>query len=233
MCVIRFARFHICCVQTAGSGPLVPNQEFSITKQLEPLDPGDLLIIELGALQNYPYYLVLDDVEPIDGSPAPVAFTEVPGGGCPSAQNTCLQLFQFGLSYDVCKLTAAQYRFNFHYAAPGQPDPSPQITLTTGNWCDEIVVNPNAPVITSIEPLELIKGVAVDVIIRGHNFNVGGATPGVKVAHYSWAFAATTWDNNTITWHLSATSLNYYRGLLPLQVVTGHGISNTVSVPVR
>jgi hypothetical protein len=193
-----------------------------------------LAILEVGGLQNYPYFLELKSVDALDGSPAPVAFFEYVSpvtSSCPQADGTCLQLFRFGLPYDVCQLNAYRYRFNFRYAAPGLPDPTFTIKVSSESWCAETPIVTNAPVITSLEPAEVIHGNAFDLIIRGNNLAGISSPPAVRIQGNN--IAPTTWSNSEITLHLSDSILSSYRGVLPIQVVTDVATSNSLSILVK
>jgi hypothetical protein len=223
------------------TGPLLPNLKAAITKQISPLDPSSPALIEIGTLVTYPYSLQLKTppVTVVDADHTPLGVSEnVTFRPCPESSSrpggqACLQFWTILFPYDTCAFTHDTYQLHLAYTTPGQTDPDIQFTLGSENWCDETTINPAAPVITDISPTEVTHGVAFTLVINGSNFTSLTTQPTAVKLAYTTPVVATTVSDTQVTLDIPASTLQSYRGLLPISVVTSNGFSNVVYLQVQ
>jgi len=225
------------------SGPLQPKLQTSITKQLEPLDPPDSLVLEVGTLVTYPYSLELRGagLEKVNANAKDFdAVMKMPDIYCPTPSSSrpgglgCLQLFQFRIPYEACSLTkdVDRYRLLLKYTTPGLADVNLEYGFTTGDWCDNVIVTPGAgPVIASVSPMEVMHGEPFTLVVDGHDLLGPNGEPAVRVSYIN--FTPTTTSDTRITLDVLEGTLEHYRGLLPISIVNAAGHSNIIKILVK
>lgn len=219
----------------AGGTVALPDPDLAaaITEEIQPINVGDMPWIELTTLVTYPHRLELVSVTTTQGK-APVSVAErIDEANCPTPSSSrpggqaCRQRFAFYYSYDTCQFNHVSVA-TFRHLQPGLPEVNIPFSNNSNSWCQEGQVSIQGPVITSIEPTQVARGEAFELVILGSNFLVGD--PMITMGKYS--YTPTTKTDGRLTLTMPATRLQYYYGLLQIGVVNGGGASNTVPLNV-
>lgn len=206
---------------------VTPDLAAAITKEIQPIEYGDMALVELVTVVNYPYKLQLIEVQTTKGK-APITYGENLGAqNCPTGTIgtglKCRQRWTLLYSFNTCQFnhnTALKLR----YTAPGLPDVTIPFSNNSNNWCDETTVSVPAPVITSFSPGSIKRGQAFDLYIVGNNFTMGD--PVVRIGGVNYTPNGTV-SNTMIQLKIPANMLTGYGPVL-VQVLTGGGTSNPI-----
>jgi hypothetical protein len=217
------------------TGPVLPEYRAAITKQLSPLDVGDLALVELTTVVRYPYQLELLGVETLNGAAPVQAFEEYAAANCPrqgtlvTGGTECRQRFTLLFAYSACKHTGNQQKFRFKYTTQGTDDVEQTITLNSENWCDETPVGLPLPVITNMTPTTAQYNTNFLLTIQGDNFLAGNGDAAVNIKQYN--FTPTSVTNTEITLEVPKTLFKLF-GPVSIRVITGAGLSNAKTLTI-